>query len=154
MTDDLKLRQWDRCWPGNINLEVAVDEALARITDLEAKLQRLGRELNLAKYGEPDFAWEIHKNAVADLEARLAAAVEVQDRLMSERYQHYLRAEAAEAGEDALAEALRGATETLRGASRQLTEVHRGNLKGRVWGQMTLEIVSAALAAYEARRKG
>ena len=91
---------------------------------------------------------------ITDLEARLAAAVEVQDRLMSERYQHYLRAEAAEAGEDALAEALRGATETLRGASRQLTEVHRGNLKGRVWGQMTLEIVSAALAAYEARRKG
>jgi len=38
MTDDLKLRQWDRCWPGNINLEVAVDEALARITDLEARL--------------------------------------------------------------------------------------------------------------------
>ncbi len=68
MTDDLKLRQWDRCWPGNINLEVAVDEAVARITDLEA---------------------------------RLAAAVEVQDRLMSERYQHYLRAEAAEAGQAA-----------------------------------------------------
>ena len=36
----------------------ACEEAVARITDLEDKLQRLGRELNLAKYGEPDFAWE------------------------------------------------------------------------------------------------
>lgn len=68
---------------------------------------------------------------ITDLEARLAAA---------------------EAGENALAGALRGAVDTLRGASRQLTEFHRGSLKGRVWGQMTLEIVSAALAAYEARR--
>lgn len=90
--------------------------SLARITDLEAKLQRLGRELNLAKYGEPDFAWEIHKNAVADLEARLAAA---------------------EAGEDALAEALQCWVEEEEG-------------KGRS-GTIT---VYNTLAAYEARRKG
>ena len=71
MTDDLKerLRHADEYEP----LGHDGWEALARITDLEAKLQRLGRELNLAKYGEPDFAWEIHKNAVAELEARLAA---------------------------------------------------------------------------------
>lgn len=149
MTDDLKLRQWDRCWPGNINLEVAVDEALARITDLEAKLQRLGRELNLAKYGEPDFAWEIHKNAVADLEARLAAAVEVQDRLMSERYQHYLRAEAAEAGEDALAEALRITRERLMGAVHSEFD---GVWSAEDFNEQEAEAV-AALAAYEARRE-
>ena len=40
-------------------------------------------------------------DTITDLEARLAAAVEVQDRLMSERYQHYLRAEKAEAERDA-----------------------------------------------------
>lgn len=95
MSDDLKERL--STWDGDSS---TIDEALAYITELEARLA------------------------------------------------------AAEAGEDALTGALRGATETLRGASRQLTEVHRGNLKGRVWGQMTLEIVSAALAAYEARRKG
>ena len=90
MTDDLKeqLLSWH---PGQ-DEEALREEAVARITELEAKLQRLGRELNLAKYGEPDFAWEIHKNAVADLEARLAAA---------------------EAGEDALAEALRITRERL-----------------------------------------
>lgn len=133
MTDDLKLRQWDRCWPGNINLEVAVDEALARITDLEAKLQRLGRELNLAKYGEPDFAWEIHKNAVADLEGQLATA---------------------EAGEDALAAALIGL--------RSIVEGIDGAMNHGTWrdeNSLRLKDTSAwvaaylALAAYEARRE-
>ena len=71
MTDDLKERLLT--WHPGQDEEALREEALARITDLEAKLQRLGRELNLAKYGEPDFAWEIHKNAVAELEARLAA---------------------------------------------------------------------------------
>ena len=155
MTDDLKLRQWDRCWPGNINLEVTVDEALARITDLEAKLQRLGRELNLAKYGEPDFAWEIHKNAVADLEARLAAAVEVQDRLMSERYQQYLRAEAAEAGEDALAEALRpfGFFSDEPNTTQQAWEIRYCD-RFEDWIDFgDMESARDALAAYEARRE-
>jgi hypothetical protein len=84
MNDDLKERLLT--WHPGQDEEALREEAVARITDLEAKLQRLGRELNLAKYGEPDFAWEIHKNAVAELEARLAAA---------------------EAGEDALAAGLR-----------------------------------------------
>lgn len=41
---------------------------------------------------------------ITNLESRLAAAVEVQDRLMSERYQQYLRAEAAEANVNRLQE--------------------------------------------------
>ena len=116
MTDDLKeqLLSWH---PGQ-DEEALREEAVNRITDLEAKLQRLGRELNLAKYGEPDFAWEIHKNAVADLEARLAAA---------------------EAGEDALAKAGSEARIALAGMVRPYNAVN---------------LLDAALAAYEARRKG
>lgn len=105
-----------------------------RITDLEAKLQRLGRELNLAKYGEPDFAWEIHKNAVAELEARLAAA---------------------EAGEDALAEALRSYRADLCEGfcleAEWSDEAHNHPAMQRDCGGC---LAAAALAAYEARRKG
>ena len=36
---------------------------------LTAERDRLGRELNVAKYGVPDFAWSMHKIAMADLEA-------------------------------------------------------------------------------------
>ena len=99
-----------------------------RITDLEAKLQRLGRELNLAKYGEPDFAWEIHKNAVAELEARLAAA---------------------EAGEDALAEAIRITRERLMDAVHSEFD---GVWSAEDFNEQEAEAVSA-LAAYEARRE-
>lgn len=101
--------------------------SLARITDLEAKLQRIGRELNLAKYGEPDFAWEIHKNAVAELEARLAAA---------------------EAGEDALAEAIRITRERLMDAVHSEFD---GVWSAEDFNEQEAEAVSA-LTAYEARR--
>ncbi len=126
MTDDLKerLRHADEYEP----LGHDGWEALARITDLEAKLQRLGRELNLAKYGEPDFAWEIHKNAVAELEARLAAA---------------------EAGEDALAEAIRITRERLMDAVHSEFD---GVWSAEDFNEQEAEAVSA-LAAYEARRE-
>jgi hypothetical protein len=51
----------------------AAEAALAAMT---AERERLGREVNMARYGQPDFAWSIHKEATADLEARLAKAVE------------------------------------------------------------------------------
>jgi chromosome segregation ATPase len=46
------------------------------VAELEKKVESLGREVNVAKYGQPDFAWSIHKAAMADLEDRLAKAVE------------------------------------------------------------------------------
>lgn len=73
MNDDLKERLRINLYYSWGDESDVGEQALSYITDLEAKLQRLGRELNLAKYGEPDFAWEIHKNAVAELEDRLAA---------------------------------------------------------------------------------
>ena len=36
----------------------------------QAEIERMGRELNLAKYGEPNFSWSIHKKAMDDLLAR------------------------------------------------------------------------------------
>jgi hypothetical protein len=92
---------------------------------------------------------------ITDLEARLAAAVEVQDRLMSERYQQYLRAEAAEAGEDALAEALRSYRADLCEGfcleAEWSDEAHNHPAMQRDCGGC---LAAAALAAYEARRKG
>ena len=70
---------------------------------------------------------------ITNLEARLAAAVEVQDRLMSERCQQYLRAEAAEAGEDALAEALRRA-----GASDAVAMSHAEDIVSGIQGAIVI----------------
>ena len=46
-----------------------IEEAADRLLTLRAERDRLGRELNVAKYGVPDFAWSMHKMAMADLEA-------------------------------------------------------------------------------------
>lgn len=121
---------------------------------------------------------------ITNLEARLAAAVEVQDRLMSERYQQYLRAEAAEAnvnrlqegearlslllnetaqardaaeaGEDALAEALRpfGFFSDEPNTTQQAWEIRYCD-RFEDWIDFgDMESARDALAAYDARRKG
>ena len=51
--------------------------AADRIEELERERDDLGRKLNTARYGQPDFAWAIHEEAMADLRAKLAKAVEV-----------------------------------------------------------------------------
>lgn len=45
------------------------DLAAARAENerLKAKNEQLGRDLNQAKYGDPDFAWSTHKAAMAEL---------------------------------------------------------------------------------------
>ncbi len=48
-----------------------------RIEALVKDKERLGREVNMARYGQPDFAWSIHKQAMADIEAKLAKAADV-----------------------------------------------------------------------------
>jgi len=48
----------------------------ARIKELVKERDDLGRKLNTARYGQPDFAWSIHEEAMADLRAKLTKAVE------------------------------------------------------------------------------
>jgi hypothetical protein len=50
--------------------------AAARIEALTAKNEMLGREVNIARYGQPDFAWSVHVQVMDDLNAKLAKAVE------------------------------------------------------------------------------
>lgn len=47
------------------------DIAAARDADLRAKIEQLGREVNISRYGQPDFAWSIHKAAMDDLRAEV-----------------------------------------------------------------------------------
>jgi hypothetical protein len=47
-------------------------EAADRIEALTAKCELLGQQVNMAKYGQPDFAWSIHKAAMSDLQAENA----------------------------------------------------------------------------------
>ena len=53
------------CWEE----EAAAVEALVKERD------ELGRRLNAARYGQPDFAWSIHEEEMADLRAKLTKAV-------------------------------------------------------------------------------
>ena len=50
--------------------------ATNRIEELVKERDDLGRKLNTARYGQPDFAWSIHEEAMADLRAKLTKAVE------------------------------------------------------------------------------
>jgi hypothetical protein len=55
------------------------EEAADTITTLRAEVERLGKKLNVARYGEPDFAWSIYEAQMVDLRAtneRLRAALE------------------------------------------------------------------------------
>ena len=51
--------------------EVTNRKNLARIEELVKERDELGRKLNTARYGQPDFAWSIHEEAMADLRAKL-----------------------------------------------------------------------------------
>jgi hypothetical protein len=48
-----------------------------KIEALTAKNEMLGREVNIARYGQPNFAWSVHVEVMADLNAKLAKAVEL-----------------------------------------------------------------------------
>jgi hypothetical protein len=52
-------------------------EAADRIEALTAKNEMLGREVNIARYGQPDFAWSVHVQVMDDLNAKLAKAVDL-----------------------------------------------------------------------------
>lgn len=46
-----------------------------RVEAAEAEKARLGRQLNTARYGQPDFSWSVHKEAMVALQADLDAAL-------------------------------------------------------------------------------
>jgi hypothetical protein len=56
----------------NADLFRLASDMADRIEALTAKCEALGQEVNMAKYGQPDFAWSIHVEAMADLEAECA----------------------------------------------------------------------------------
>ena len=58
-----------------------IEAQAAEIERLRGDLAKAGRDLNMARYGQPDFAWSIHKQAMADIEAKLAMAVEALGKL-------------------------------------------------------------------------
>lgn len=48
LTLEQRLRSWDRCWPGNINIEMAINEAadeLARLSTELAEARNALREI-------------------------------------------------------------------------------------------------------------
>ena len=81
MTDLIKGRVWP--WEkADLIARLLAEEtdladcAVDRIEELERGRDELGRTLNTARYGQPNFAWSIHEMEMVDLRAKLAKAVE------------------------------------------------------------------------------
>lgn len=49
-------------------LIASLPDIVAERDALKKRVEELGREVNLAKYGESDFAWNMHKIAMYDLQ--------------------------------------------------------------------------------------
>ena len=60
-----------------------LEQAATSIEELMKERDDLGRKLNTARYGQPDFAWSIHEEAMADLRAKLTKAVEALRNILS-----------------------------------------------------------------------
>lgn len=65
----------------------------AKLAEAQADKEKLGRELNLARYGQPDFSWQVHKEALAEANARadrakaaLAAQIEADARIAEDAW--------------------------------------------------------------------
>lgn len=48
----------------------AITAMRAQLAEAKAEKEKLGRELNLARYGQPDFSWQVHKEALSEANAR------------------------------------------------------------------------------------
>ena len=62
--------------PGLNTLYTMVVEQSNRIEELVKERDELGRKLNTARYGQPDFAWSIQEEEMSDLRVKLAKAVD------------------------------------------------------------------------------
>jgi hypothetical protein len=72
------------CKVMNASSGCACAEAADEITRLRAENERLGRALNVARYGEADFAWSVHEAQMVELRAeneRLTAALAAIEKL-------------------------------------------------------------------------
>ena len=67
---------YERCAKKDAELAADWEAAADRIEEVVKERDDIGRKLNTARYGQPDFAWSIHEEAIADLRAKLAKAVE------------------------------------------------------------------------------
>ena len=80
MTDQELIKQWDEYLESMGSVMGAVEHMAQQMRDrielLVTERDELGRKLNTARYGQPDFAWSIHVEAMADLRVKLAKAVD------------------------------------------------------------------------------
>jgi len=48
----------------------AITTLRTQLAEVKTEKEKLGRELNLARYGQPDFSWQVHKEALSEANAR------------------------------------------------------------------------------------
>lgn len=92
-----QLRKWDRCWPGNINIERAVDDAIIALDKCDAEAEESMKEIHSLR------------SDLDTLEAEVARLREDRDRIgrnrdmwkgQCERQAEQLSASRPQAGED------------------------------------------------------
>lgn len=52
--------------------DAKMEAAEAERDALRERVEKLGRDLNVARYGQPDFSWAVHKEAMSALRAKVA----------------------------------------------------------------------------------
>ena len=53
-----RLKSWDRCYPGNINIEEAVDEVIDEIILLREEIAKLQKETVKQRFALIDIQWK------------------------------------------------------------------------------------------------
>lgn len=59
----------------------AITTLRAQLAEMQIEKEKLGREVNIARYGQPDFSWQIHKEALAEANARVKVLEDALQRL-------------------------------------------------------------------------
>ena len=115
-------------------IEAAKDKLSRRAERAEAERDQLGRDLNRAKYGNPDFTWSVHKQAMAEMteraeraeaerDAALAGAVKIDDE-KARTYAHYPYVHVDAILAEGIVQPDPEAMQALIGAAEALVELH------------------------------
>ena len=116
-----------RCKSCEKTVADAITALRAQLAEAKADKEKLGRELNLARYGNPDFSWQVHKEALAEMKAELARRVDMHECAMAERDDATLYSEEQKARADRAEAEVRSLKAAIFGSENYAHDLKCGN---------------------------